>query len=119
MKDSRQINTRDRKKILNTIQRSRARYYIITHGTYTMPATARFLLKHLSNTRKTVIFTGSMIPLDGFTFSDGPFNLAFALAHLQFVDPGVYVAANGRIFRGDKVKKIVAKGRFASLYSRG
>ncbi|HVZ11966.1 MAG TPA: asparaginase domain-containing protein [Patescibacteria group bacterium] len=42
MKDSRNLNDQDRAKILKVIEESKNSKILITHGTYTMPDTARF-----------------------------------------------------------------------------
>ncbi len=117
MKDSRAITTADRKKIVRLIKTTSANCILITHGTYTMSDTARFIEKHLpADYHKTIILTGSMIPLDGFTFSDGGFNLDYAIGNFQFSAPGVYVAMNGKLFPAKVATKIVSKGRFAELF---
>ena len=45
MKDSRSINLNDRKNILKIVERENADEILITHGTYTMPGTARYICK--------------------------------------------------------------------------
>jgi len=55
MKDSREIALEDLKEMLSVIKKSKEKYFIITHGTYTMPDTARYLESHLENTDKTII----------------------------------------------------------------
>ena len=47
--------------------------------------------------------------------SDGLFNLGSALAFVQSLPPGVYVAMNGRCFAGDNVRKNKATGLFEEL----
>ena len=47
MKDSRQITNKDRIKLIDAIKNSSAKNILITHGTYTMPDTARYLMKNL------------------------------------------------------------------------
>ena len=117
MKDSRAITQTDRQKLVCTIKQSRARYFIVTHGTYTMPESARYVENHLpAGFSKTIIFTGSMIPLDGFTFSDGGFNLGYAISQLHCATAGVYVAMNGKLFPAKTATKIVSKGRFAESF---
>ena len=43
MKDSRSITTDDRKRIVATIDNAKEKKIIITHGTYTLPDTARYI----------------------------------------------------------------------------
>ena len=52
-----------------------------------------------------------MIPYK-FGTSDGLFNIASALAYVQTLSSGVYVAMNGRIFENDKVIKNRETGIF-------
>ncbi len=53
---------------------------------------------------KTIVLTGAMIPYK-FGSSDGFFNLGCALAFVQTLQPGVYVAMNGRYFNWNNVRK--------------
>ena len=85
---------------------------VVTHGTDTMPETARALVAAgLAAKGKTVVLTGAMIPY-AFGSSDGLFNLGSALSFAQVLPPGVYVAMNGRYFTGDKVRKNRDSGCF-------
>ena len=77
---------------------------IITHGTDTMVETAHALAKNIKN--KTIILTGAMIPFK-FGSSDGLFNMGSALAYVQSVNKGIYIAMNGQIFNYENVKKIL------------
>ncbi len=116
MKDSRQLTRKDRENILKTIKKSPCSKIIVTHGTYTMPDTARFLKANLKRRDQTIILTGSMIPISGFVFSDAPFNLGYALAQLGTLKPGVYVCMNGRSFAAGEVLKSLHEGRFSSIF---
>jgi L-asparaginase len=112
MRDSREITDNVRAEMARSIERCSHDFILITHGTYTMAQTAEYLLKNLPQTRKRVVITGSMLPLQGFAPTDAPFNLGFAIGSLFLCEPGVYVAMNGRLFSaGDAVKNIDA-GRF-------
>lgn len=117
MKDSRSLTVRDLNAVVRVVEKSKSQYIIITHGTYTMPDTARYLQARLRRTDQTIIFTGSMIPLVGFTPSDGPFNLGFALAKVRDLPPGMYVAMNGKVFTPAEVAKLLYQGRFISIFS--
>ena len=55
-----------------------------------------------------------MIPYK-FGSSDGLFNLGSALAFVQALPPGVYVAMNGRIFNWDNVRKNRETGEFEEI----
>lgn len=112
LKDSREITNNIREEIIKSITKSTAKAIIITHGTYTMPETAMFLQKHLEQIDKTIILTGSMKPLKGFSDGDAPFNLGFALSSAQLLKAGVYLAMNSHIFHADEVTKDTDKGIF-------
>ncbi len=118
MKDSRDINQQDRRKILTAIEKSPSQKIIITHGTYTMPDTARFLKANLKRDDQTIILTASMIPIKGFAPSDGSFNLGFALAQVEVLPTGIYVVIQGQVFQPEEVIKLVSEGRFTSIFSK-
>lgn len=102
MKDSLDMTTADRQTIASACRRARERRILITHGTDTMELTACFLAKAVSD--KTVVLTGAMVPYK-FGSSDGLFNLGSALALVQVLPPGIYVAMNGRYFAWNSVTK--------------
>jgi L-asparaginase len=77
-----------------------------------MEETARHLGPAM--TEKTVVLTGAMIPY-AFGSSDGLFNLGSALAFVQALPPGVYIAMNGRYFLWDNVRKNRSSGTFEEL----
>lgn len=116
MKDSRALNEEDRKNILKAIEESQASRIIITHGTYTMPDTAKYLKINLKRKDQVIILTGSMVPIKGFDFSDGPFNLGYAFAQVKKQEPGIYVCMNATVFTPDEVAKNIAEGKFYSVF---
>ncbi len=116
MKDSRAITHTDQKNILHEIEKSPSQKIIVTHGTYTMPDTARYLKANLKRSDQMIILTGSMIPLVGFSPSDAPFGLGFAYAELHHLEHGVYVCMNGTVFSPEEVMKVIKEGRFTSIY---
>ena len=67
--------------------------------------------KHLE---KTIVLTGAMIPYK-FGTSDGLFNIASALAYVQTLSHGVYIAMNGRVFLYNKVIKNRVTGVFEEI----
>ena len=75
---------------------------VITHGTDSMEQTAAVLGRGIRG--KTIVLTGAMVPYK-FGSSDGMFNLGTALAFVQALEPGVYVAMNGRCFPWHSVRK--------------
>ncbi len=116
MKDSRSLTTEDRKKIVSTIDSAKEKKIIITHGTYTMPDTARYIQANSKRKETIIILTGSMIPLEGFTPSDAPFNIGYALGRVNDLKPGIYVAMNGKIFSPEECVKLLDQGRFGSIF---
>lgn len=116
MKDSRAINEADRREIVKTIEESKAEKIVITHGTYTMPDTARFIKENLKRKDQVIVLTGSMVPIKGFDFSDGPFNLGFAYAQVNALKPGVYVCMNAKVFTPEEVAKNIEEGKFYSIF---
>lgn len=112
LRDSREITDNVRAEIVRSIEKCSHEFILLTHGTYTMAETALYLQKHLGQSAKRVVLTGSMFPLQGFSPTDAPFNLGFAIGSLFLSGPGVYLAMNGRLFfPGDAVKNVGA-GRF-------
>ena len=120
MKDSRDLDSSDLKNILKAVKDSESKKIIITHGTYTMSDTARFLEANLEkDNEKTIIFTGSFIPVDGFTFSDGPFQLGYAMARIENLKPGIYIAMNAKVLLASEAMKISKEGKFSSIFGGG
>lgn len=109
MKDSLDFIEADRQIIATACQKSKEDKILITHGTDTMTLTASYLAKHCPG--KTIVLTGAMVPYK-FGSSDGLFNLGSALAFVQILNPGVYIAMNGKIFEANKVQKNTDKGEF-------
>ena len=64
---------------------------------------------------KTIVLTGAMIPIAFGSSSDGFFNLGAALAFVQTLQSGIYIAMNGRYFRWDNVRKNRKTGYFESI----
>ena len=63
---------------------------------------------------KTVVLTGAMIPTRS-ARSDGLFNLGSALSLVQVLQPGVYIAMNGRHFQWNEVRKNRETGVFEAV----
>ena len=112
MIDSLDMTAGDRTLIVNQCNATPEDKIIITHGTDTMAVTAAVLAEKVSG--KTIVLTGAMIPYK-FGSSDGFFNLGCALAFVQTLPPGVYVAMNGRYFNWDNVRKNRQTGQFEEL----
>jgi len=109
MVDSLEMTDEDRALIAHQCKHCEEERIVITHGTDTMAETAAYLQTNV--TGKTIVLTGAMIPIK-FGSSDGLFNLGSALAFAQTLEPGVYVAMNGRYFRAGNVRKNRESGAF-------
>ncbi len=112
MIDSLDMTDEDRKMILSYCEKSTEEQIIITHGTDTMEATAKVLGK--AQLKKTIILTGALIPIK-FGSSDGLFNLGSALAFVQTLPHGVYVAMQGKYFLWKNVRKNRSSGIFEDV----
>jgi L-asparaginase len=109
MVDSLEMTDDDRELIARQCQQSEEDRIVITHGTDTMSETARAIADKKIN--KTIVLTGAMIPIK-FGSSDGLFNLGSAIAFVQTLPPGVYIAMNGRYFHWNNVRKNRQTGMF-------
>ncbi len=109
MVDSNEMTDDDREIIAKNCQNAKEDRIVITHGTDTMVETAKALANTVKG--KTVVLTGAMIPYT-FGSSDGMFNLGSAIAFVQTLPTGIYVAMNGRHFTWDKVRKNKKIGEF-------
>ncbi len=112
MVDSLEMTDEDRELIVYQCNNADENRIVITHGTDTMAETAKVLAEKVKN--KTVVLTGAMIPIK-FGSSDGLFNLGSALAFVQTLPAGVYVAMNGRYFNWDNVRKNKQTGVFEEV----
>jgi L-asparaginase len=111
MIDSLQMTDAGRQLILDRCRACPASRIVVTHGTDTMEQTADVLGRGV--TAKTIVLTGAMVPYQ-FGSSDGMFNLGTALAFVQTLAPGVYVAMNGKFFLWSAVRKDRESGVFDS-----
>ena len=109
LKDSIYTTNEDREKILQTCLNCKEDKIIITHGTDTMPETAKILGQVIKN--KTVVLLGAMIPYNQ-PSSDALFNLGTAVSSVQLLAPGVYISMNGKIFPWNNVRKNNELGLF-------
>jgi L-asparaginase len=112
MVDSLEMTNEDRELIAEHCRKSKEDKIIITHGTDTMAETAQLLAQKVHN--KTIVLTGAMVPYK-FGSSDGLFNLGSAMAFVQTLDHGVYVAMNGRCFNAANVRKNRETGVFEEV----
>ena len=110
--DSSNMGERDWIKIAGDIEANYALYdsFVILHGTDTMAYTASALSFMLENLGKTVILTGSQIPLVELR-NDAIDNLLGALLIAgHFVIPEVCLFFNNKLFRGNRTRKTNASG---------
>lgn len=110
--DSLDMTDEDRDRIAAECRACDESRIVITHGTDTMVQTAAALAGNVPG--KTIVLTGAMIPI-AFGSSDGLFNLGSALSFAQILEPGVYVAMNGRYFPWNGVRKNRETGIFEAV----
>jgi len=108
-KDSRAIVEKDLELLVSKIIGTNATKVLITHGTFTMEVTAKYIGR--LNLGKTIVLVGSFI-LGSSANTDAPFNLGYAISSLQFLKPDVYIAMNGRIFHWNNVVKNLETNKF-------
>jgi lysophospholipase len=105
--DSCNMDASDWKKIATDIQTNYDKYdaFIVLHGTDTMSYTASALSFMLENLSKTVIVTGSQVPLS-VPLNDGISNLLGALAVATHYEiPEVLLYFNSKAMRGNRTIK--------------
>ncbi len=112
MIDSLGMTDDDRRIIAHQCETCDENKIVITHGTDTMTDTAKLLASLIKN--KTIVLTGAMIPYK-FGSSDGLFNLGSALAFVQTLPSGVYIAMNGKYFNWNNVRKNKQTAEFEEL----
>ena len=111
MMDSLDMGAGHRAAIAEACRNCGDKRIVITHGTDTMVETAQVIAERVVG--KTIVLTGAMVPY-AFGSSDGLFNLGSALSFVQLLEPGVYVAMNGRCFPWNAVRKNTQLGIFES-----
>lgn len=112
MIDSLHMTSVERELIMQNCLKATEDKIVITHGTGTIVETAKVLSEKIKD--KTIILTGAMIPYK-FGSSDGLFNLGAALAFVQSLPTGVYIAMNGRYFTPDNCRKNTKTGVFEEV----
>ncbi|MFW0111556.1 asparaginase domain-containing protein [Rothia sp. CCM 9417] len=109
--DSLDMTDRDRAVLASALEAVETQHVMITHGTDTMPETARYLQANKKAQGKVVVLTGAMQPAS-MRASDASFNLGSAVTALGLLEPGIYIAMSGRIFPATTVLKDKARGIF-------
>ncbi len=110
-KDSLELTDDDRAVIRAAILACTAEQILVTHGTDTVVQTGCALANIPA---KTIVLTGAMQPAT-LRKSDAEFNVGFALAAVQTLPHGVYIAMNGQIFDPRMTVKNRAGQRFAPI----
>ena len=110
-KDSLELDDVDRQRIRDAVVNDDASRFVISHGTDTMVQTAAEL-RDIPD--KRIVLTGALSPAR-FRTTDAIFNVGMAVAAVQTVAPGVYIAMNGRVFAADAVQKNRKKNRFEAI----
>ena len=110
-KDSLDLTDDDRALIRERVATDPALHIVVTHGTDTMIQTAKVLLGIAG---KTIVLTGSMQPAK-LRVTDAGFNLGTAVAAVQILPPGVYIAMNGCVFDPVTSRKNVEEHRFEEV----
>lgn len=113
MIDSLEMTEEDREMIAYQCEQCDEDKIIITHGTDTMAQTAALIANRVKG--KTIVLTGAMIPIK-FGSSDGLFNLGSALAFVQTLPAGVYIAMNGKYFNWNNARKNRETGMFEEIH---
>lgn len=107
MKDSRDVTTEDINDVYQAIMQSELSGHVVTHGTFTMFSSARHLQTLLAEDHgQVIVFTGSMLPLEGFSPNDAGFNLGSAIMAAQYVEPGVYIAFDGQLYAPEDMENL-------------
>lgn len=114
MIDSLDMTVADRQILVHNCSHTVSNRILITHGTDTMVETAN-VLASAGLEAKTIVLTGALVPYAFGTSSDGFFNLGAALAYVQVLPAGVYIAMNGKYFLWDNVRKNKQTGNFENI----
>ncbi|MDN3954573.1 asparaginase [Sporolactobacillus laevolacticus] len=110
-KDSTNMQPEDWLTMAKVINENQNRYdsFIITHGTDTMAYTASGLSYLLHGLKKTIVITGSQVPVS-FKRTDAKKNINDALTFAQKADiPGVFIVFDGKAILGTRAIKIRTK----------
>lgn len=110
-KDSLELTDADRVAIRVAVESAPERHILITHGTDTMPETAR-ALHGIAD--KVVVLTGALYPAR-FRWTDAIFNIGGAVAAVWTLAPGIWIVVNGRVYPGDKVRKDRERNCFVEI----
>ena len=107
-KDSLDMTDEDRQLVRARVEEATEDRILITHGTDTMTETGLALA---GIPGKTIVLVGSLSPAR-FKQTDAEFNIGFALAAVQTLPEGIYIAMNGLVFDATRVRKNRPENRF-------
>jgi L-asparaginase len=110
-KDSLEMTDEDRAALRDYVAGDDAERYVISHGTDTMVDTAAALADLPG---KHIVLTGALSPAR-FRTTDAVFNVGMAVAAVQTVAPGVYIAMSGQVFPAHQVRKNRDENRFEAV----
>lgn len=110
-KDSLDMTDADRETIRQSVLADSDNRVVITHGTDTMVETAQALLDVPG---KTIVLTGALEPARS-RYTDAIFNVGCAIAAVQILPPGVYIAMSGRVYPAGRVRKNYTTRRFEEI----
>jgi L-asparaginase len=110
-KDSLDMTEEDRQLVRQRVAGESCRLIVVTHGTDTMVQTAQALA---GIPEKTIVLTGSMQPAR-FKMTYAAFNIGSALAAVQSLPAGVYIAMNGCLFDPQHTRKNLERNCFESF----
>lgn len=111
-KDSLELTDEDREKVKQECEACDFDKIIITHGSDTLPETARYIG---SIPGKAIVLTGAYRP-ERFSNSDADFNLGVAVGLLNILDTGTFIAMNGKVFEPSRCGKNPQTGLFEALW---
>ncbi|MFM1880060.1 MAG: hypothetical protein RLZZ344_294 [Pseudomonadota bacterium] len=110
--DSLEMTDAQRSLLCARIREADETQIVVIHGTDTLVTSAQQAIQ-TKRPEQIVVFTGAMVPASCHP-SDALFNLGMAMAAVQCLPPGVWVACSGRIFAADNVKKDRDQNRFVT-----
>lgn len=110
-KDSLEFTKKDRKTILEIVQKCNNRNIIIIHGTDTINLSAEYLENRISD--KKIIFVGAMKPISINPF-DGLLNFGIAVGSFQNLNNGIYISMSGLCVNHNKITKNRKVGKFVT-----
>jgi len=105
------ITDQDKKKIRNVCNKSSSDKVVVTYGTDAMTELGE-MVKDIKG--KTIVITGAL-KSQLVKETDAEFNLGFAVAAVQTLPHGIYVAMSGRVYPWNKCKKNKKTGQFLEI----